>query len=92
MARGAHRREIRGPAVSYSASDRSYMNGPLRARLSLRRRLLRCSRTEASLGVGALSIPRGGRQRIGHQSYFPAGLLTTAQLVGYLKPVTGWIL
>jgi hypothetical protein len=31
----------------------------------------------------------GGRQGIGHQSYFPGGLLTTAQPVGYLKPVTG---
>jgi len=43
-------------------------------------------------GVGAPSISRGGRQGIGHQSYFPGGLLTGAQLVGYLKPVTRWIL
>src|SRR4051812_17687896 len=41
-------------------------------------------------GVGAPLNSRGGRQGIGHQSYFPGGLLTTAQLVGYLKPVTGW--
>jgi hypothetical protein len=43
-------------------------------------------------GVGAPLISRGGRQGIGHQSYFPGGSLTTAQLVGYLKPFTGWIL
>jgi hypothetical protein len=47
MARGAHRQEIRGPAASYSTSHRPYMNGPSRARLRLRRRLLRCRRTDA---------------------------------------------
>ena len=42
-------------------------------------------------GVGAPLIPRGGRQGIGHQLYFPSRLLTTAQPVGYRKRVTDWL-
>src|SRR5262245_60674885 len=43
-------------------------------------------------GGGAPLISRGGRQGIGHQSDFPGGLLMTVHPVGYLEPVTGWIL
>jgi hypothetical protein len=41
--------------------------------------------------VGTPLISRGGRRGIGQESYFPDGLLTTAQPVGYFKPVTGSI-
>ena len=37
-------------------------------------------------------ISQGGRQGIGHQSYFPGGLLTTVQPVGYHKSIMGGIL
>jgi hypothetical protein len=41
-----------------------------------------------ALRLGRPLISQGGSQGIGDQSYFPGGLLTTAQPVGYHKPIT----
>ena len=44
------------------------------------------SSDRGALRLGTPLISQGGSQGIGDQSYFPGGLLTTAQPVGYHKP------